>query len=395
MIVPFLDLNVQYESINGEINQAIQQVFDSSAFVGGLFVERFEQQWASFCGCRHAVGVASGTDALWLVLLALGIGQGDEVITVPNTFIATAEAISSCGATPVFVDIEENSFNMDPQKLKDFLEKSCIYAPSSRMIINKTTKRLVKAIIPVHLYGQPADMEPIMEIARANGLPVVEDASQAHGASYRKKPTGTIGDAGCFSFYPGKNLGAYGKAGAVVTDNPELAQKIRILRDHGQPGRYLHTMIGWNGMMDGIQGAVLSVKLEHLNKWNESRRKAAVLYNKKLSQIGGLKLPIESGQSRHVYNVYGVLAKNREHLMANLLKNNIHTRIHYPIPIHLQKAYQYLHYEKGSYPVAEKFAKQVLSLPIFPEMTETQIDHVAEGIKNWVDANQEAHLHLI
>ena len=395
MVVPFLDLNLQHESIKGEINQAVQQVFDSSAFVGGPFVERFEKQWASFCGCRHAVGVSSGTDALWMVLLALGIGQGDEVITVPNTFIATAEAISNCGATPVFVDIEENSFNMDPQKLKDFLEKSCIYAPSSRMIINKTTKRLVKAIIPVHLYGQPADMDPIMEIAGANGLPVVEDASQAHGASYKEKLAGTIGDAGCFSFYPGKNLGACGKAGAVVTDNPELAQKIRILRNHGRPGRYLHTMIGWNGMMDGIQGAVLSVKLEHLNKWNESRRKAAALYSEKLGQIGGLKLPIESGQSRHVYNVYGVFTKNRDHLMTTLLKKNIHTRIHYPIPIYLQKAYQNLHYEKGSFPLAEKFAKHVLSLPIFPEITETQIDYVAESIKNWVDTNQEAHLHLI
>jgi dTDP-4-amino-4,6-dideoxygalactose transaminase len=387
MKVPFLDLKAQYESIKEEINLAIQNVLDTSAFAGGPFVQRFEEEWASFCRCKYAVGVGSGTDALWLALLALGVGQGDEVITVPNTFIATAEAISYCGATPVFVDVEESTSNMDPEKLKDFFENKCESAPSGGGIINKTSRQPVKAVIPVHLYGQVADMDPIMEIAGKYGLPVIEDASQSHGALYKGKTAGSIADAGCFSFYPGKNLGAYGEAGAVVTHDENLAQKIRILRDHGQPAKYVHTMIGWNGRMDGIQGAVLSVKLRHLDQWTEARRRAAMLYNEKLADIENIILPVESTHCRHVYHIYSIRSKNRDHLMQYLQENDIFCGIHYPVPLHLQKAYQYLHHEKGSYPVAEKCAEEIVSLPMFAELTEEQIDHVADSIKNWVETN--------
>lgn len=390
MKIPFLDLTAQYESIKEEIDLAVKEVLSSCAFAGNFYVQRFEEQWASYCQCKHAIGVGSGTDALWFALLALGIGQGDEVVTVPNTSIATAEAISCCGATPIFVDIEETSFNMDPQKLEDFLRKNCIYAPSSGKIINKTTKRLVKAIIPVHLYGQTADMDPIMEIAREYGLAVVEDASQSHGALYKGKIAGSIGDVGCFSFSPGKNLGAYGEAGAVVTDNYEIINKIMMLRNNGQSEKYIHPVIGCNGRMDGIQGAVLSVKLRHLDNWTEMRRKAAALYNKKLNSTNGLKLPVETDpSSKHVYHIYTVCTKNRDFLMQYLLENDIFTGIHYPVPIHTQKAYQCLHYETGSFPVAEKIAEQIVSLPMFPEITEQQINHVANTVKNWIVANLE------
>jgi dTDP-4-amino-4,6-dideoxygalactose transaminase len=389
MKVPFLDLKAQYESIKEEINPAIQEVLDSTAFAGGPFVKRFEEEWAAFCNCNHAVGVGSGTDALWFALLALGIGPGDEVVTVPNTFIATAEAISFCGATPIFVDVEESTSNMDPEKLRDFLKNRCICAPSSQRIINKTSKRLVKALIPVHLYGQIADMEPIMEMAREYGLPVIEDASQSHGALYKGKVAGSIGDAGCFSFYPGKNLGAYGEAGAVVTSNEELAHKIRVLRDHGQQIKYIHSMIGWNGRMDGIQGAVLSVKLKHLNEWTDARRKAAILYNRKLDKIVGLKLPTETGDTKHVYHIYAVQTRNRDHLIQYLQENDIACGIHYPVPLHLQKAYRHLSHEKGRYPVAEKSAEEIVSLPMFPELTEPQIDHVANIIKRWFSESNE------
>jgi dTDP-4-amino-4,6-dideoxygalactose transaminase len=389
MKVPFLDLKAQYESIKKEINPAIQEVLDSSAFAGGPFVKRFEDEWAAFCNCSHAVGVGSGTDALWFTLLALGIGQGDEVVTVPNTFIATAEAISFCGATPIFIDVEESTSNMDPEKLGDFLKNKCICAPSSQRIINKTSKRLVKAVIPVHLYGRMADMDPIMKVAGEYGLPVIEDASQAHGALYKGKVAGSIGDAGCFSFYPGKNLGAYGEAGAVVTNDEELAHKIRVLRDHGQQIKNIHSMIGWNGRMDGIQGAVLSVKLKHLNEWTDARRKAAMLYDRKLEKFSGLKIPAETSDTKHVYHIYAVQTKNRDHLMQYLQENGITCGIHYPVPLHLQKAYRHISYKKGSYPVAEKSAGEIVSLPIFPELTELQIDHVADTIERWFSSSEK------
>jgi len=363
MKVPFLDLKAQYASIKDEIDDAIAQVIDSCAFAGGPFVEKFEQEFAHFCGSKHAVGVGSGTEALWLSLLALGIGRGDEVITVPNTFIATAEAISLCGAQPVLVDIDEKSYNMDVSQIETAI-----------------TER-TKAIIPVHLFGQMADMDPIMEIAKRHGLFVIEDACQAHGAEYRGKKAGTIGDAGCFSFYPGKNLGAYGDAGALITNNTELAQKTRTLRDHGQIKKYHHDVVGWNSRMDGLQGAVLSIKLKHLTRWNESRRNNAKLYTELLSETGQVITPIETDYAKHVYHVYAVRVKNRDVTIKKLSENEINAAIHYPIPVHLQAAYHDLPKKNGAFPKAELCASEFVSLPMFPELSHAQIIYVTEVIK--------------
>jgi dTDP-4-amino-4,6-dideoxygalactose transaminase len=363
--VPFLDLHTQYETIRDEVASAIQQVLDSSAFVGGPFVERFEDEFAGFCGCRYAVGVSSGTSALWMTLLSLGVGPGDEVITVPNTFIATAEAISMCGARPVFVDVEEQSYTMNTA----LLEKA---------VTSKT-----KAIIPVHLFGQPADMDKIIEFAERHKLPVIEDACQAHGSLYKGRPVGSIGIAGCFSFYPGKNLGAYGEAGSVVTSDSGLAEKIRMLRDHGQTRKYYHAMIGWNGRMDGIQGAVLSVKLKYLSGWNDARRGHAALYDSLLAGLKGITLPREMDYARHVYHIYAVRTKNRAALESFLAGKGIACLIHYPLPIHLQDAYRSFGLESGNFPIAEKYAGELLSLPMYPELAESQIEHVAREIRNF------------
>jgi dTDP-4-amino-4,6-dideoxygalactose transaminase len=344
----------------------MQDVLDRTAFAGGPFVEKFAKEFAAFCKCRSAVGVGSGTDALWVALLMLGVGPGDEVITVPNTFIATAEAITFAGARPVFVDIDEKTYNMDIGQL-------------AAAITPKT-----KAIIPVHLYGQMADMDPIMEIARAKGLAVIEDACQAHGAEYKGRRAGSIGDAGCFSFYPGKNLGAYGEAGATTTNNEELAEKMRIFRDHGQAKKYYHSMVGWNGRMDGIQGAILSVKLRYLEKWNAARRENARLYTRLLKDVAGLVTPFESEYGRHVYHIYCVRVDNRDELIKALAQKNIACGIHYPVPLHLQDAYKSLGYGKGRFPVAEKCAEQIVSLPMFAELTEEQIRTVSDEIKSFI-----------
>jgi dTDP-4-amino-4,6-dideoxygalactose transaminase len=365
MKVPFLDLKIQYESIKTEVHSAIQEVLEATAFAGGKFVELFEKEFASFCECRHAVAVGNGTDALWLALLAEGIGQGDEVITVPNTFIATAEAISLCGAIPVFVDIDQRTNNMDPAGLE-------------RAVTART-----RAIIPVHLFGQTADMDPILEIARSRGLKVIEDASQAHGAEYRGRRAGSIGDAGCFSFYPGKNLGAYGEAGAVVTNSDEAAEKMRVFRDHGQVRKYHHSIVGWNARMDGIQGAILSVKLKHLPNWTEMRRKNASDYNRLLRNIPNVVAPVEADYSKHVYHIYAIRAANRDELIAYLAEKDIHCMIHYPVPVHLQDAYRHLRLSPGTFPAAEKCAAEYVSLPMYAELTEEQLDHVAASIKSY------------
>lgn len=364
MKVPFLDLKAQYESIRGEITDAIQQVLDKTAFAGGPFVAQFEKEFAGFCGTRFAAGVGSGTDALWLALLALGVGPGDEVITASDTFIATAEAISYCGAKPVFVDVEPATYNMDPAKLEAAITKK------------------TRAVIPVHLFGQMADMDPILAIARKHKLFVVEDASQAHGAEYKGKKAGSMGDLGCFSFYPGKNLGAYGEGGAVVTSVPELDRKLRMLRDHGQDKKYHHGMIGWNARMDGIQGAVLSVKLPHLPAWNEARRKNAALYDALLNEVEGVSIPAKSPHGRHVYHIYAIRVRNREALIAALSGKDIHCGIHYPIPLHLQEAYKGLGYPKGAFPVAEAAAAEFVSLPMYAELTKEQIVAVVQGIQS-------------
>lgn len=393
MNVPFLDLHSQYRSISEEIDAAIQDVIRSCAFAGGPFVEKFELEWAAYCHCRHAVGVGNGTDALWVALLASGIGPGDEVVTVPNTFIATAEAISFCGAYPVFVDIDERTYNMNPEKLRVFLEQGCTYDPKNRILKNKASLRPVKAVIPVHLYGQMADMTPIMEAAAEYHLTVIEDASQSHGATDHGRIAGSIGHAGCFSFYPGKNLGAYGEAGAVVTNDDALAQRMRIFRDHGQRAKYFHQMIGWNSRMDGIQGAVLSVKLRHIDAWNEQRRIAGREYQERLKRVQGLLLPTERRGAGHVYHIYAIRTDHRDELIDFLKARDIHCAIHYPVPIHLQEAYSQMNLGEGSFPVAEKCAKEIVSLPMFPELTTAQITAVCTAIEDFiaVDAIAKSH----
>ena len=361
--VPFLDLKSQHASLRDEINGAIQEVIDAGAFAGGPFVARFEEDFADYCGCQHAIGVGSGTEALWLSLLAAGVGPGDDVITVPNTFMATAEAITYCGARPVFVEVDERTYTMDPAALEN-------------VITAKT-----RAIIPVHLFGQPADMDPILQFARRHGLLVIEDACQAHGAEYKGRSVGTLADAACFSFYPGKNLGAFGEAGAVVTRNVELHEKIRILRDHGQVRKHHHTMVGWNCRMDGIQAAVLRVKLRHLEKGNQLRRTHAAHYDRALSGTGGLIVPVHPAWVRHVYHVYAIRVKNRDEVMRLLAEKGVGSGVHYPVPIHLQEAYRSLGYQRGTFPIAERCATEFVSLPMFPELTSAQVEIVIEAVK--------------
>lgn len=363
MKVPFVNLKSQYDSIRFEIASALQRVLETTAFAGGPFVAQFEKEFAQFCGTKHAMGVSSGTSALWLSLLACGVGPGDEVITVPNTFIATAEAISFSGAKPVFVDVDEDHYLMDPALLEEAI-----------------TPR-TKAVIPVHLFGQMCDMDPIMEKAREHNLYIIEDACQAHGAVYKGKKAGTIGDLGCFSFYPGKNLGAYGEAGAVVTDDDEMARNIAILRDHGQSEKYYHNVIGWNDRMDGFQGAVLSVKLKYLEDWNKSRKKNALLYTGLLAGCTDLVLPPQAEYGEHVYHIYAIRVPNRPELGKYLSGKDIGWGIHYPVPIHLQEAYRFLGVKKGAFPIAEKCADEFISLPMYAELSQEQIAYVCQEIK--------------
>jgi len=367
MKVNFVDLKAQYQTIKPEIDKAIENVISNTAFILGKAVAEFEEQFAAYCGAKHCAGINSGTSALIMALKALDVGEGDEVITTTNTFIATAEAISFAGATPVLVDIEDGTYNMDPGKLE-------------KAITGKT-----KAIIPVHLYGQPADMDPILEIAKKKSIPVIEDAAQAHGAQYKGKKTGGLATAACFSFYPGKNLGAYGEGGAVTTDDEGMAQKVRMLRDHGSPKKFYHEFIGNNCRLEGIQGAVLSVKLKHLDKWNDGRRKNADLYRKYLEGTG-VGLPEEMPYAKHVYHVFCVRVKERQKLIDFLKEKGIFTNIHYPIPIHLQKAYQFLGYKKGDFPVTEGCMDEILSLPMFAELTEEEIKYTADCIREFYGA---------
>ena len=361
--VPFLDLRAAHDPIRAELLAAFSEVIDQNAFAGGSFVQKFETEYASFCNAKHAIGVANGTDALWLALLALGVGPGDEVITVPHTFMATAEAISYCGAKPVFIDIDERTYTMDPA------------------LLEKAITPRTKAIIPVHLYGQIADMDPIMAIACKHGLPIVEDACQAHGAEYKGKRAGSFSMAGAFSFYPGKNLGALGEAGAVVTHDDALAEKIKILREHGQERRYFHSMIGWNGRMDGMQAAALSIKLRTLDAGNAARRKNAALYSQLLANTPGVTIPYVAPHGTPVCHLYVVLVKDRDTLLAKLGERGIACGIHYPRPVHLQKAYAALGHGPGSFPISERCAAECLSLPMFPELTAAQIEQVVTELK--------------
>jgi dTDP-4-amino-4,6-dideoxygalactose transaminase len=326
-------------------------------------VERFEEDFAKFCGVSFAIGVGNGTDALWFALLAAGVKPGDEVITVPMTFMATAEAISYCGAKPVFVDIEQDTYTIDPAMLE-------------RAVTSRT-----KAIIPVHLYGQVSDMDPILDIASQYRIPVIEDACQAHGAEYKGKLAGSMGIAGCFSFYPGKNLGAFGEAGGVITSNDEIKRRIQVLRDHGQDKKYHHSMVGWNGRMDGIQGAVLRVKLRRLAAANQARRNHADHYTKLLMDLAKHVIaPKEAAGRRHVYHVYAVRVKDRDVVLKHLSERGIGCGVHYPVPVHLQPAYSFLGHKEGDFPVSEKCSKEFLSLPMFPELTTAQIEAVVQAL---------------
>src|SRR6516164_9281315 len=361
--VPFLDLRIHHEPLMGELVDAFRQVTESSAFAGGPYVSRFEAEFAAYCHTRHALGVGSGTDALWLSLLALGVGPGDEVITTPNSFMATAEAISLCGARPVFVDVDEKTYTMDPEQLEAAM-----------------TLR-TQAIIPVHLFGQPADMDPILAIARRHGTPVVEDACQAHGAEYKGRKAGSMGVTGCFSFYPGKNLGAFGEAGAVTTDEPELRSKVQVLRDHGQASKHHHSTIGWNSRMDGIQAAVLSLKLRRLNETNAARRAHALLYDELLADDPRVIRPAVAPHNLHVFHIYAVRVQDRDGVLQRMSARGVNCGIHYPVPIHLQKAYGFLGLGPGSYPVSERCAQEFLSLPMYPELTVEQIRFVVGALK--------------
>ncbi len=363
--VPYLDLKAQYQSIKPEIDAAIARVLESCQFVLGPEVAGFEQDFAAYCGAAECIALNSGTSALHLALLAAGVGPGDEVITVPFTFVASVAAVTYTGARPVLVDIDPRSFTMDP-------------AAVEAAITPRT-----KAILPVHLYGQSADMDPIMEIARRHGLVVIEDAAQAHGAKYKTRPVGSIGDMACFSFYPGKNLGAYGEGGAVTTSNPEYARTIRMLRDWGQDRKYHHLLRGFNYRMEGFQGAILRVKLRHLERWTEARRKVVNLYNELLAN-SGVETPTEMPWGRHVYHVYTLRADDRDGLQASLLAEGIQTGIHYPVPAHLQPAYADLGYGHGAFPHAEAAAEQVLSLPLYPELSSQAVAEVARAVKKAV-----------
>ena len=360
-MIPYLDLQAQYRSIKGEIDSAVLRVLDSTQYILGEEVAAFEREFAGYCQASQAIGVNSGTSALHLALLAAGIGPGDEVITVPFTFVATVSAICYTGATPVFVDIEPDYFTMDPSKVE-------------AAITPKT-----KAIMPVHLYGQPADMDPIAEIARRRGLVVIEDAAQAHGSEYHGRRCGSIAEIAGFSFYPGKNLGAYGEGGAVTTTRADWAATCRTLRDWGQEKRYEHRLKGFNYRMDGIQGAILRVKLRHLDAWTERRRHVAAWYAAALDP-DTVRLPKARPGCRHVYHVYVVRADDRDRLRDVLGRQGIQTGIHYPIPIHLQPAHADLGHHAGDFPVAEQVAREVLSLPIFPEMTRDQVQTVAAAV---------------
>jgi dTDP-4-amino-4,6-dideoxygalactose transaminase len=360
-MIPYLDLQAQYRSIKDEIDSAVLRVLDSTQYILGEEVAAFEREFAGYCQASQAIGVNSGTSALHLALLAAGIGPGDEVITVPFTFVATVSAICYTGATPVFVDIEPDYFTMDPSKVE-------------AAITPKT-----KAIMPVHLYGQPADMDPIAEIARRRGLIVIEDAAQAHGSEYHGRRCGSIAEIAGFSFYPGKNLGAYGEGGAVTTTRADWAATCRTLRDWGQEKRYEHRLKGFNYRMDGIQGAILRVKLRHLEAWTERRRQVAEWYAAALDP-DTVRLPKARPGCRHVYHVYVVRADDRDRLRDVLGGQGIQTGIHYPIPIHLQPAHADLGYHAGDFPVAEQVAREVLSLPIFPEMTRDQVQTVAAAV---------------
>lgn len=391
--IPFLDLVAPHQELEQEIMEVVRTALRSGGFVGGSMVEGFERDFASFSETKHCIGVASGTDALRFALMAAGVSAGDIVVTVPNTFIATGEAISQAGARPDFVDVDERTYNLDPEKLREYLDTQCFLDGGTGKLINKRLGMPVTTIVPVHLYGQPVDMDPILKLAERFHLVVVEDACQAHGAEYfsknenRWKKAGSMGKAAGFSFYPGKNLGACGEGGAVTTNNDDVAQKVRMLRDHGQTKKYYHQVEGYNGRLDAIQAGILGIKLKHLARWNESRMAAASRYKNLFGDAGQkVRLPFSPSQCKPIYHLYVVGVENRDELMKHLGSVGIGTGIHYPIPLHLQEAYRALGYREGDFPIAEKAAKEIASLPMYPQLREDQQVRVVNEVMSFVSA---------
>ncbi len=388
--IPFLDLVTPHVELEQELTAVFQKAIRSAGFIGGPMVQEFEQAFAKFCDTKNAIAVNSGTDALRFALMACGVRSGDVVVTVPHTFIATTEAISQAGASPEFVDVDEQTYNMDPAKLREYLEEQCDRDPLGRLI-SRRSGRPVTAVVPVHLYGQAADMDPILELADQYGLIIVEDACQAHGAEYfsaqhgQWMKAGSMGRAAAFSFYPGKNLGACGEAGAVTTNDKTLADKVKMLRDHGQAKKYYHDVEGYNGRLDAIQAGLLHVKLSHLAKWNAQRRERAAEYKRLLGAADcGVQAPYEPSWSKAVYHLYVVRTDEREGLMEHLKNAGVGTGIHYPIPLHLQKAYSSMNYRLGDFPVSERVAAEIVSLPMFPLLTAEQQGRVVDEIVRFV-----------
>jgi dTDP-4-amino-4,6-dideoxygalactose transaminase len=392
--IPFLDLVTPHQELEAELLAVVKKAFSNAGFIGGPMVEEFERDFATFCGAKYCVGVNSGTDALRFALMAAGIVPGDIVVTVPHTFIATTEAISQAGAQIAFVDIDAATYTMDPEKLEEYFQTQCAFDGSRGKLFEKTSGRPVTGVIPVHLYGQTADMDPIMELAERYGVAVIEDACQAHGAEYFSKrhgmwkKAGSMGRAAAFSFYPGKNLGACGEAGAVTTDDESMAQRMRMIRDHGQAKKYYHDVEGYNGRLDSLQAGFLTVKLRHLARWNEARRALAHRYHELLAEANGaVVIPREAEWTKGVYHLYVVRVQDREAVQKHLAEAGIGTGIHYPIPLHLQKAYQRLGYKNGDFPITERVAAEIVSLPMFPQMTNEQVTEVAKRVKEFASAH--------
>ena len=387
--IPFLDLVTPHVELEEELTAVFRRALFTAGFVGGPMVDEFEKAFAAFCDTTHSVAVNSGTDALRFAIMACGIGAGDVVVTVPNTFIATSEAISQAGAIPEFVDIDENTYNLSIERLQEFLEQGCTRDGSGRLI-SKRHQRPVAGIIPVHLYGQMADMDSILRLANEYGLIVIEDACQAHGAEYfsgklnRWMKAGSMGRAAAFSFYPGKNLGALGEGGAVSTNDAAIAAKIKMIREHGQAKKYYHDMEGYNGRLDSVQCGLLQVKLGHLAKWNAQRRDRAAEYDRLLAGNEAITCPYEPSWSRAVYHLYVVRTADRDGLAQHLKEAGIGTGIHYPVPLHLQKAYAGMNYRETDFPVATRLAREILSLPMFPQLTAEQQARVTDEILGFV-----------
>jgi dTDP-4-amino-4,6-dideoxygalactose transaminase len=388
--IPFVDLVSLHKPIQPELLEVCKRVIETAGFIGGPEVEGFEKEFADFCGTGYCVGVNSGTDALRFALIAAGIQSGDIVITVPNTFIATTEAISQAGARPDFVDIDPQTFNMDPEKLRKYLETACAFDSKTGRYVHKTLHRPVTAVVPVHLFGQMADMDPIVELAEKYRLTIIEDACQAHGAEYFSKKqnrwlkAGSVGRAAAFSFYPGKNLGACGEGGAITTNDPDVASKSRILRDHGSAKKYYHDVEGYNGRLDSIQAGMLRVKLKHLANWNEQRQTSAQIYDALLAPMNGsIVAPTQASHSKSVYHLYVVRTPFRDELQKHMTEAGIGTGIHYPVPVHLQNAYAGMGWKKGDYPEAERAADEILSLPMFAGLMPEQQSNVAEAVSEF------------